>query len=344
MPRSNQTEEPPVDPGLVALLRGAELLSGLLDDDLSYVASRAESLSFARGEAVFSPGERARRFFIVKSGEVLVYRAGEGGRVDEMARYLSGDVIGDFDFARGAVLDASATAVEDSELVVFPGSGYSLDALALERPDATARLLLRSLAMIASRTRSTERLISENAPWVRELRRRVYTDPGTGLWSAAFLDEAIPASLAEPSAIVMMKPDRFKELVDAHGHAAGDAAMSRIAAMLEREARTLRRGWALRLRSNETAIVVPACAETEAVEIARRVARAIQALDISDAIGGETFRFTSSVSVGVWPDDCPDWRRLVEHAYGVLMRAWRDGGSRIYRARSADRESRGAVP
>ncbi len=327
-----------VDPAVLGLLKEAELLTGLLDDDLDYLASKAEIRVFARGEAVFAPGERARRFFVVKAGEVLVYRAGEGGSVVEMARYVPGDVIGDFDFARGATLDASATAVVESEIVVFPESGSDLDKLANERPDTTARLLLRSVAMIASRTRSVEKLIETNTPWVRELKRRSYTDPGTGLWSIAFLEEEVPASIVEPSAIVMLKPDRFKELVDKKGHAAGDAAMSRIAALLEAEVRRLRAGWAIRLRSSETAIVVPRCSVPQALELACRLAKELQALDLTDIASKKEYQLTASVAVAVWPDDETSWKKLVEHAYGVLMRAWRDGGSRVYRARGSGRD------
>ena len=49
-----------------------------------------------------------------------------------------------------------------------------------------------SLAMISGRLRATHRLIAENAPWVRELNRQIYTDPATGMWSRAFLDEEVP--------------------------------------------------------------------------------------------------------------------------------------------------------
>lgn len=324
-----------VDPEFLAMLRKAELFSGLLDDDLSYIASRVEELSVKQGCPVFVTGEKARRFFIMQSGEVLVSRAMEGGRQEEMARYVCGDVLADFDFARSAVFDASARAIKDSVLIVFPGGGKSLDELAVEKPDVVARILLRSMAMIASRIRSTHKLISENSPWIRELRRQIYTDPATGLWSRAFLDEELHRSLEPSTALILMKPDRFKELVDEHGHQAGDVAMNRIADLLLDMMRGLGRGWAVRLRSNETALVIPAFSEKDTVLLAKRLFHGIRELNISDKLGGKRFEFGCSIAVGMWPDDGPNWQRLVEHAYGVLTRAWRDGGSRIYRARAA---------
>ncbi|HRY55506.1 MAG TPA: diguanylate cyclase [Spirochaetia bacterium] len=315
-----------------ALLRGSELLSGLPEEDLAYAASRAELVALPAGGLLFGPGERAKRFYVVRSGEIGVYRAEEGreglspGR--ELARYVAGDAIGDFDFAVGAVLDAEARADAGAEALAFPRRGMGMQDLARERPEAAARILLRALSMISSRLRSTQRLISENAPWVRELRHQIYTDAATGLWSRAFLDEEVPRSLEEPTAIILLKPDRFKELNDQHGHQAGDQAMSALSGILAAQAERLGRGWAIRMRSNETAVVVPRCAAEEALGLAARLSAAVAAMRVPV---DPRFAFTASLAVAVWPDDRPDWKRLVEEAYGLLTRAWRAGGDRILR-------------
>ncbi len=323
---------------LMALLKKAELFSNLLDDDLSYVAERIDLVDLDAGQVLFAKGEKARRFFIVRSGEIGIYRAEEGGTEREMARYVAGDVIGDFDFAIGSALDATARAGAKAELVAFPRGGMCMQDLAKEKPDASARILLRSLSMISSRLRSTQRLISENSPWVRELRRQIYTDSSTGLWSRAFLDEELHRNIERSTAIVMVKPDRFKELNDAHGHSAGDEAMALLSGILVGETERLGRGWALRLRSNETAVVVPKCGPDDATAIARRLSSAIAAMDVSSA-RGTGFSFTSSLSLAIWPEDGEDWRRLVEDAYGVLTKAWRDGGDRLYRLKPRARRA-----
>jgi diguanylate cyclase (GGDEF)-like protein len=322
---------------LLALLKKAELFSSLLDDDLAYVADRVDLVALAAGQQLFSAGERARRFFIVRSGEIGIYRAEEGGREREMARYVAGDVIGDFDFAIGSALDATARAHGAAALLAFPRGGLGMHDLAKEKPDAASRILLRSLSMISSRLRSTQRLISENSPWVRELRRQIYTDSGTGLWSRAFLDEELYSKISMPTTIVMIKPDRFKELNDAHGHSAGDEAMALLSGLLAGEVERLGRGWALRLRSNETAVVLPDCRAPEATRIARRLSAAIAAMDLP-VTRGTGFSFTSSMSLASWPEDCPDWKRLVEDAYGLLTKAWRDGGDRLYRLKPPGRK------
>lgn len=322
------------DSELLALLKKAELFSGLIDEDLAFVADRVESIELERGATLFAQGERARRFFIVRSGQIGIYRTGEDLSERELARYVAGDVLGDFDFAVGSAFDASARAYTDARLLAFPSGGLSMQDLAEERPDSSARIYLRSLSMISSRLRSTQRLISENAPWVRELRRQIYTDSSTGLWSRAFLDEEVPRNLAQPTAIVMLKPDKFKALNDMHGHAAGDEAMSLLAGILVGQTERLGRGWAIRLRSNETAIIVPLCFPEEAISVARELSAKVAAMDVSFA-RGTGFFFTASLSLAIWPEDRADWKRLVEGAYGLLKRAWKDGGDRLYRLKPA---------
>jgi diguanylate cyclase (GGDEF)-like protein len=321
---------------LGSLLKKAELFSTLREDDLSYIADRVDRVELSAGELLFARGERARRFFVVRSGEVGVYRKEEGAAEREMARYVAGDVIGDFDFAVGSILDATARARAPSELVAFPRGELCMQDIARENPDVASRILLRSLSMISSRLRSTQRLISENSPWIRELRRRIYTDPATGLWSRAFLDEELPGRLEGSCALLMIKPDRFKELTDSAGHTAGDEAMTLLAGILEEEIERRGGGWALRLRSNETALVLPGCDSEEAISLAARLSEEIGRIKLPAFAG---FAFTTSMTLALWPEEGNDWRRLVEEAYGLLTRAWKDGGSRLYRIERARMET-----
>ncbi|MBN2875063.1 MAG: diguanylate cyclase [Spirochaetales bacterium] len=316
---------------IVRLIEGAEFFSRLLQDDLYWLAAQAELCSLAADTVLFRPGEKARCFYIVRDGSVAISRLDAGGRSEEMARFVTGDVVGDFDFARGASYDAMATCATPADLLVFPGFGKSMDDLIKDKPDVSARVLLRMVAMISSRVRSTQALISNNAPWVRELRRQVYTDAATGLWSRTFLDEELSRMLESPAAIVAIKPDRFKELCDAWGHSAGDVAMEKLAAILKDEARALRKAWAIRLRSNEAAIVASSCDAAEADALAARLSEAYTRLDLSSVAGDGGFRLSASVAISSWPEDGRDLRGLVSRTHELMAQAWKDGGSRVYR-------------
>jgi diguanylate cyclase (GGDEF)-like protein len=308
----------PVEP---SALRSVELFSSLLDDDLAYIASRSALAAYQEGRAVFGPGAKADRLYVVFEGEVSVLRGQEGRPPSEIARFLPGEAMGDFDFAVGRRHTDLALAGPGCLLIEFPAGGIPLAELAREKPDTVARLMLKSLVMVSSRLRSAHQLIRENAPWIRELRRQVYTDPSTGLWSRAFLEEEIPAHLERPSAVITLKPDRFKALVDGRGHAAGDAAMVRLAARLK-EAEG--RGWALRLASNQTALVMPGIDSDEALALARALSAS---LDIDPDLPPLGF----SCAYGLWPDDCADFKELMDRCERIMLRIWKEGGGRIER-------------
>ncbi|MCX7023533.1 MAG: diguanylate cyclase [Spirochaetes bacterium] len=317
--------------GLIGLLGNTYLFSGLGESDLSFVADRVEILRYRPGELIFGRNETASRFFIVRSGETAIGIRDACDRFDEKARFAPGDAVGDIAFASGDSFGAEAIAVTDAELVAFPGGGRSLDDIARERPETAAAILLRSMAMIGDRVRSVQKLISGNVPWVRELRKRLYTEPATGLWSRSFLDEEIPKTLGASAALVVMKPDRFKDLVDANGHAAGDAAMTLLAAALSARTEELGRGWAVRLKSNETAIVVPDADARTAGEIAGKLRAAVGAIELPASAGAAPFRFSASVASGSWPRDDPEWPSLFDRVYGAMLDAWRAGGDRAVR-------------
>ncbi len=320
---------------LETILRLSDLFSNLSSEDLSYVASRTSELSSPMGTRLFDSGDRAARFYIIKSGSVRVFRTREDGGQEDMALFASGDTLGDFDFARGAVFDAAAESAEDSVLLVFPGSDWEMAGLLREKPDIGARVKLRSLAMLAGRLRSTNQLISRNAPWVRELQRRAYEDPGTGLWSKTFLDEEVSRSPENPCTMVVLKPDRFKLLVDARGHSAGDVAMNSIALVLKSLVREYSRGWGIRIKSNETAIIVPGLKPKEAQKLAERVGADIAKIPQVPAEGDiPAYIFSASVTWAVWPNDGEDFSELFKCCHADMLEVWGNGGARVTRIRT----------
>jgi diguanylate cyclase (GGDEF)-like protein len=140
-------------------------------------------------------------------------------------------------------------------------------------------------------------------------------------------------------ALVMLKPDRFKILVDSRGHGAGDEAMVRIAAILRGVTRRAGRGWPLRFKSNEVGILLGKCGSAEAEKIAGDLHKAVAALKPVPAGDGiPAFSFTATVSYAVWPADNSSWESLLKGNYDLLMDTWRIGGNRIVHYRREGKE------
>jgi diguanylate cyclase (GGDEF)-like protein len=316
-----------VDPSPI---QKAELFSTLLPREIEFVIARSGILQLRKGGHLFSPGEKADHFYMLVKGGIRVYKPRSDGSDDEMARFTPGDAIGDFDFARGAAYDAYADATEDSELIMFPGYGLSMEDFALEEPHTISRILLSAIVMVTGRIKSTQREFVKNMSWVQELHRRAYEDPGTGLWKQSFLADEINRILEDPTALIMLKPDRFKILVDSRGHGAGDEAMVRIAALLRNVTRRTGRGWPLRFKSNEVGVLINRCTPAQAEKIASDLHNSIAALSPVPAQGAEpAFLFTATVAYAVWPPDETSWENLFRGTYDLLMDTWKAGGNTI---------------
>ncbi|MDR0387098.1 MAG: cyclic nucleotide-binding domain-containing protein [Treponema sp.] len=321
----------------VGCIETADLFAALSERDRKFMSAHAGIMRLRQGDRLFSGDEKAEHFYMLLEGKIRIIQTRPDGKEDETACFVPGDTIGDFDFIRRAAYNARAEAVEDSCLVMFPGSGFRMDDLASEDPRAVSRLLINSILMMNSRIKQNRKFIVENLPGMQELRRRSYEDPGTGLLKQAFLDDELNSILEDPTTLFMMKPDRFKILVDTRGHTAGDEAMVRIAAVLKNAARRRGVGWPLRFKSNETGLVLPRMDGVRAEEAARELAGTIAALDPVPAQNGHpAFNFSVTVSWAVWPGDEPDWETLFQNNYALLLSTWRAGGNRIIRYGSAE--------
>ena len=317
----------------------SDLFANLLPDEEKSVIDRAGIITLQKGAILFSPGDKAEHLYFLREGLIRIFTPLEDGREEEIARFAPGDTIGDFDFARGGEYDAHAQAMEDSTLVIFPAEGLTIDDFAREMPRVVARIFLNSAAMVTARIKSTRKLSMENMPWVMELHRKAYEDPGTGLWKRTFIDDEINRILKDPVALILLKPDRFKILVDTLGHDAGDKAMIQIAAILKTIPRRLGRGWALRFTGNETGLFINKCGAEQAESLAQFLFEKLAALPpVSlDSTHGQNsdFRFSGSVAWGIWPLDNEHWPSFFDGTYKLLMDTWKAGGNRIVRYQGA---------
>jgi diguanylate cyclase (GGDEF)-like protein len=310
-----------------------DLFSTLLGLEQFFVISRSSIMNLSTGEALFSPGDRANHFYQLLEGQIRIFkkRSDDDGE-DEMAQFNAGDTIGDCALARRAEYDVYAVAVKDSVLVMFPGKGNNLDDLAVISPNTIIKILHRSVIMMTERITSTRRILLENISWVHELQRKAYEDPGTGLWKHSFLSDEINNILEDNTALIMLKPDRFKILVDSRGHGAGDDAMVHIANVLRNITRKLDRGWPLRFKSNETGLFINKCTETEAETIANELAEAIADLPPVPAEGDiPSFPFTGTVIWSLWPNNNYYWDDLFKGSYDLLLAASKTGGNKVLR-------------
>ena len=314
----------------LALIKKQELFSKFRQEEIDFIVSHSQIIDLPKNKPLFTSGEKASHFYILTNGEIRVFKKNDDDNEEEMARFTSGDTIGDFDFARGALYDANAEAAENSRIIVFPGEGFSIDSLSQKEPSMVCSIMLNAIVMMTGRIKSTNRLVLDNMSWVQDLHRRAYEDAGTGLWKQTLIADEIIGALKDPAALIMLKPDRFKILVDSRGHSAGDEAMIRIAIILKNITRILGHGWPLRFKSNEVGLIINNCHPAQAQNIAEKLAESIKAMEPVPAQGeAEEFHFSTTISWAIWPTDNAEWDSLFKENYACLLDNWKAGGERI---------------
>lgn len=315
---------------MIELLEKAEIFAGLKKDELKQLAKYCGSVSYNAGDCIFKEGDPGRDFYIVISGSVDIVRAQSDGSEREIARFVQGESFGEMDLIENSPRIASARAVSDCELLQFPGRGFTFDYVLKENPHISAKMLREIIAIIAGRIRATNWLISEKAPWVRDLRRQLMTDKLTGLFNRTYLDEDFASRINEygdSSAVIMVKPDNFKYINDTFGHETGDAVLVRMA---DRFKRLMKEGYeAVRYRGNELTAVIPGADKTAADNAARELKSGMDSMDIGDLTGGKKTSLTFSIGIAVYPDDSRDGVEVISSGYTRLYKSIEEGGDRI---------------
>lgn len=313
----------------MALLRKAGLFSQLREAELRTISRYSGYRSFAEGELVFSEGSHREELYLIKTGTVVIRRLSEGGgEGQDIARFVAGEVFGEMDLLDTAPRSASAVAEEPTTLLVFPDE-VPFQNLLEKHPYVFARILRMLLGEIAGRIRAIDKLVSEKAPWIEELKRQLLRDKLSGLYNRAYLEEELPRLLRgeRPVSLLVVKPDNFKTINDTCGHDAGDKTLMLIAEALKS---CLTEGdLGVRYRGDEYCAVLPGHAGADAARIAECIRNAVGRIDVAQVTGGAVTSLPASVGVSTWPDSAADAKSLVASSFERMLKVRGDGGNRV---------------
>jgi len=167
------------------------------------------------------------------------------------------------------------------------------------------------------------------------------------------LDQEIEAALdtCRRLAVLCLDLDRFKEVNDVYGHAAGDAALQ---AVVKRIAGVLDESQMLaRLSGDEFAVILPGLSNPGvAGRVAENILEALQAtIEGSEADPP----ISASIGIAICPDDATDRHALLSHADTALHRAKNEGratyrffeasmGAAVRDRRLLEHDLRNAIP
>jgi diguanylate cyclase (GGDEF)-like protein/PAS domain S-box-containing protein len=151
----------------------------------------------------------------------------------------------------------------------------------------------------------------------------VYRDPLTGLPNRRLFDDRLQIALAQAHryrhrlAVIFVDLDRFKQVNDTLGHAAGDELLKAVAGRL---AACVREGDTVaRLAGDEFTLLLPGIHYAEDVSVVSR--KLTEALRRPFRIDGHDVRTTASGGVSLFPEDGEDAESLLRSADTAMYRA-----------------------
>ncbi len=163
------------------------------------------------------------------------------------------------------------------------------------------------------------------------MRAQASTDDLTGLANRRAFTEASQRAVAHAqleggeSAILYLDLDEFKRINDTLGHAAGDAVLQRVGAVL---ADRLRRGDLLaRYGGEEFVMLLPDTTKAAATELAEELRLRVAAVADEPLCGG--LRVTASIGVAALSTDVSSAEALIIAADAALYEAKRTGRDRV---------------
>jgi diguanylate cyclase (GGDEF)-like protein len=128
-----------------------------------------------------------------------------------------------------------------------------------------------------------------------------------------------------PVSVIMSDIDRFKNINDELGHAAGDQALCHIARILEQNRRA--EDILARLGGEEFAIVLPGCDVAESLSVANKLCRLLESTILD--VPGQSVSVTASFGVATISDRDSSLSDVIVRADKALFRSKRAGRNRV---------------
>ena len=329
------------------ILSPVAIFSSLKPEELAIVSRSCAVTELNPGAVLFRSGEKCTQIKVVINGSINIIMEEDHADDSVLAQLVKGDSFGELELLTGVPFNAKAVAEKTGEessggcsLLLFPSEKsklpHTFDSFCKVNPGIAAKMLFSYLHSTTGRLRNALSIIKENSPLMQELKKQVYGDKLTGLYNKTYLEEKIPEFIKnkpnEKLALIMFKPDNFKEVNDTFGHEAGDQVLVLMAEELQKKlADHDKSGFAIAVKymGNELALLLPGKGREEAKAEAEKIRDYMNNLDISDIIKTDSFKITVSSGISLYPDHSDNGLELIAIAHELPLIGRGRGGSRI---------------
>jgi diguanylate cyclase (GGDEF)-like protein len=293
-----------------------EVMRGVAAESVAGCLAASRVVELAAGQPLLRNGQSNQTMYLLLAGRLTVHLGGLDS--DPVAELGAGVSVGELSVIDHRPASADVVAATPSRLLaVDEGAFWRL-------VRASHHFAANLLVLMAQRMRDTNTT-------AHRLDRASTVDGLTGLRNRRWLEEHL-ARIVEreqrdgrPVSLAMIDIDHFKQFNDAHGHAAGDAALVAVAETIVRQVRPL--DFAARYGGEELVLIFPATPAGGAVIATERVRRAVATLALPLPAGGEAAVTFSAGVAQVAPGESA--QDAVERADQALYRAKQAGRNRV---------------
>ena len=240
-------------------------------EDAAQLIADCPVMRLAAGETVSEANNRGGQLYVVLRGALHVEPIALHGPAVEgpATRVLPGECVGELSVLDEDAAVSNISAVQETELLQIDADRLWK---MIEESNGVARNLLRLLSF---RVRAANAQLRRRQK-VGEFYRQLSIHDGlTGLHNRAWLDDTLPALVAEAHgggrelSLIMLDLDHFKQFNDSHGHQAGDEALKAAARVLKGALRPS--DYAARYGGEELTVVLPGSHLDAAMLVAQRL-------------------------------------------------------------------------
>ncbi len=314
---------------IVELLRKIDTFSQLREYELDIIAPYCEFIEIKKGQPIFSQGSPSNELYVIERGRVGIISVDNDDDIG-IAQIEAGESFGELDFLGGTKRSAAAFAEEDSTLLKFPSQRFTSNDIARKHPYISANILYRLSGIISERIWNVNNLLRDKTGWLQDLQKQLLCDKMTGLYNETYLKEDflnLLPDLGASAALLIIKPDNFKEINDKYGHDAGDHVLNIMAIFLQSELREDDIG--IRYHGNEFAAILLNTDKDDAIRIAKEIHATFKAMTLSRIIGSDDIRIKVSIGIALYPDNSDNSKMLVDIAHKRMLKAKDMGGNTI---------------
>jgi diguanylate cyclase (GGDEF)-like protein len=299
------------------LLTRVSLFHALAPEDLNHVAEAVQSLEFEAGQNIVEVGDAGTSLFIVVDGTVQVLYPGRNLEV-ELALLGPGDFFGEM-----ALLNAkprSATVRAQTKV-----RALELEKEAFQRlVHASPSVAIQILEILSLRVRSADEQIGG-------LSDQAQRDSLTKLLNRRALQERLAEECdrhrryGTAFSLILIDPDRFRDINEMFGQGVGDATLAWIARLLTEHTRES--DVAFRVGADAFALLCPSTVGHAARYVAQRM---VELVGQARPPVSFDLRVTVSASVAICPTHGLRPDDLLQNAEKALVQAKSDGRNRVH--------------